>query len=698
MSVLNERFPAVAEDAKGHVALCYYAAVACLVDFVMHQANGAGADIEGLYARYAFLGRYHETVLEPLPEGAEAGRWWREAVDEWARDIVGFLPLCAIRDAADLSEDSAFALMLLGLAEEDPRFGGLFADLQEPLRQRRPTLELVSEILSNSSSDTEPVDAWGVCRPLFDAGLVTIQNDHVSRPEWVLQVPSVIWDALRGERVSRSLGQLRMAGDAVELASLVYPAPFIAQLKNTSILPTDATFALTMRAGAGDDDEEIAASIARSRGKDLLVVDAAALDQATQRLLGPACTLSGAMPLIRYESTPGTSVQSVRLWGYRDLYCQSLGHSGGLESGKQQRGVTIEVPRLSRVLRLERWQAALGGQPVCGLLADRFQFGARQIKDVAALAVDLAGLDGRKQVEVDDVRHANRQICRQRLETLADHIETTASWADFISNTSTTDQLLELQQRCLHREPLADAVEFADKRIGVCALLAGPSGTGKTFASKLLAAELGMDIYRINLSGIVNKFLGETEKNLHRVFTQAEAADVILLLDEGDALLGSRTDVKSSNDRYANLETNFLLQQLEQFNGIVLVTTNRPDNIDTAFQRRMDAIVNFTRPQTPDERLDLWRVHLPPNHVVDPDYLHRVARRCMLHGGQIRNVALLAALLALETGGRLGTWQLDQALRREYTKAGALFPLVRRDRDARRALDADTLANALEVL
>lgn len=698
MSVLMQRFPDVPQDAKGHIALSYYAAVACLVDFVLRQANGAGTDLEGLYARYGFLRRYHELVLAPLPENVAAGPWWRDAILEWAQSVDNFLPLRAIRDAAGLSDDSLLALLLLGLAEEDARFGGLIADLQDPLQQRRPTLELIGEILSSSGEDTDRADGWTVCRPLLDAGLVKLQNDHVSRPEWVLQVPSVVWDTLRGEHIAQSLGQLQTAAECVDLESIVYPATFVSQLKNTAQLPDTERFALTLRAGPGDDDEEIAGAVARSRGKDLLVVDAGALDQDAQRLIGAVCTLGGAMPLVRYEATPGTSVQAIALKGYRGLYCQSLGHSGGLEQAKNQSGVAIEVPRLGRAHRLKRWQAALDGNPVCELLADRFQFGARQIRDVAGLATNLARLDGREQLEVADVRLANRQICRQRLETLADHLETTGSWADFISNASTTDQLMELQRRCLHRESLADAVEFVDKGIGVCALLAGPSGTGKTFASKLLAAELGMDIYRINLAGIVNKFLGETEKNLHRVFMQAEAADAILLIDEGDALLGSRTDVKSSNDRYANLETNFLLQQLEQFNGIVIVTTNRPDNIDTAFQRRMDAIVNFTRPQSPDERLELLRRHLPPDHIVDTAYLHRVASRCMLHGGQIRNVALLASLLALETGGKLGTWHLDQALRREYTKAGALFPLVAHNRDSRRALDADTLAHALEVL
>ena len=142
------------------------------------------------------------------------------------------------------------------------------------------------------------------------------------------------------------------------------------------------------------------------------------------------------------------------------------------------------------------------------------------------------------------------------------------------------------------------------------ALFSGSSGTGKTLATRILAGELGMDLYRVDLASVINKYIGETEKNLHRVLSRAEELDVILLLDEGDALLGSRTDVKSSNDRYANLETNYLLQRLESYQGIVLVTTNAGQNIDSAFQRRMDVVVDFVPPGA-DERWGIWQLHLP---------------------------------------------------------------------------------------
>ena len=179
------------------------------------------------------------------------------------------------------------------------------------------------------------------------------------------------------------------------------------------------------------------------------------------------------------------------------------------------------------------------------------------------------------------------------------------------------------------------------------ALFRGSSGTGKTMAAEILAVELEMNIYRVDLAAVVNKYIGETEKNLHRVLSRAEELDVILLLDEGDALLGQRTEVKSANDRYANLEADYLLQRLENYQGIVVVTTNAWEHIDDAFQRRTDVVVHFIPPQT-QERWQIGQLHLPENQVVDHTYFKEVATRYDMTGGQIRNAALPVTLLALD--------------------------------------------------
>jgi SpoVK/Ycf46/Vps4 family AAA+-type ATPase len=183
-----------------------------------------------------------------------------------------------------------------------------------------------------------------------------------------------------------------------------------------------------------------------------------------------------------------------------------------------------------------------------------------------------------------------------------------------------------------------------------------------------------MDLYRLDLSAVVNKYIGETEKNLNKIFSRAEELDVILLLDEGDALLTKRTGVQTSNDRYANLETNYLLQRIESFEGILIVTTNAGERIDGAFQRRMDVVVDFLPPD-PLERWAIWQLHLPSNHAIDHSLLEEVAGRCRLTGGEIRNASLHASLLALDDGGIVTSAQLEAAIQREYRKMGAVCPL-----------------------
>jgi SpoVK/Ycf46/Vps4 family AAA+-type ATPase len=266
--------------------------------------------------------------------------------------------------------------------------------------------------------------------------------------------------------------------------------------------------------------------------------------------------------------------------------------------------------------------------------------------------------------------------------TLASRLEVTGGWDHIVVPAATMAELRTLERRCRRRERLAatlPAMLAGGLGPGVRALFTGPSGTGKTLAARLLASELDKDLYRLDLSGVVDKYLGETEKNLDRVLDHVEALDVVLLIDEGDALMAKRTDVHSSNDRYANLETNYLLQRFDSFDGIVVVTTNAEQHVDSAFERRMDVVIDFVSPGALDRRR-LWDAHLPAEHRVQDEVLDDVAARCALTGGQVRNVVLHASLLALEEERGVATEDLVAAVRREYVKQGAVCPL--RDRSA----------------
>ena len=201
-------------------------------------------------------------------------------------------------------------------------------------------------------------------------------------------------------------------------------------------------------------------------------------------------------------------------------------------------------------------------------------------------------------------------------------------------------------------------------------LFAGPSGTGKTMAAEIIAAELGLELYKIDLSTVVSKYIGETEKNLSRIFAEAETSNAILFFDEADALFGKRSEVKDSHDRYANIEIGYLLQRMEEYDGVVILATNLRKNMDEAFVRRLQFTVEFPFPNAEDRRRiwkGVWPAQTPCDPALDVDFL---ARRFEITGGSIRNIALAAAFLAAADGNVVTMEHLIHATQREYQKMG----------------------------
>jgi SpoVK/Ycf46/Vps4 family AAA+-type ATPase len=200
----------------------------------------------------------------------------------------------------------------------------------------------------------------------------------------------------------------------------------------------------------------------------------------------------------------------------------------------------------------------------------------------------------------------------------------------------------------------------------------GQSGTGKTMAAGIMAAELGLDLYKIDLSSVVSKYIGETEKNLERIFSEAQCSNAILFFDEADALFGKRSEVKDAHDRYANIEVSYLLQRMEEYEGIVILASNLRANIDDAFTRRMQFMVEFPFPEAED-RLAIWRKVFPAEAPgAEGLDLRALAASLKLAGGSIRNIAVCAAFLAAADGGRIGMEHVRHAVRREFQNMGRL--------------------------
>ena len=345
----------------------------------------------------------------------------------------------------------------------------------------------------------------------------------------------------------------------------------------------------------------------------------------------------------------------------------------------------VQMPKPAASRRAELWSAALNGSvnDKHGVdvveLATKFRFSAGEIRDAAETARNLArwrqGLA--TAVTMPDIYEACRLRSNQKLGSLSRKITPGYRWSDIVLPRNRLQQLRDICNYVKHREQVLGEWGFARKRSygnGVSSLFAGPSGTGKTMAAEIIASELGLDLYKIDLSTVVSKFIGETEKNLSRIFTEAETSNAILFFDEADALFGKRSEVKDSHDRYANIEVGYLLQRIEEYDGVVILASNFKKNIDEAFVRRLQFVIEFPFPGV-GERRRIWDVVWPPEAPKDPEIdFDALAERYEITGGNIRNIALASAFLAAEDGRVVNMEHLFSATQRELQKMGKIVP------------------------
>jgi hypothetical protein len=649
---------------------------------VIEAAGQTLGSHELLLEQFPFVGGYWEEAdaLGALPtDGTHFD--WSVAIREWCAPFELHLPLVAIANSAELDFTALSLLMAVGLLEEDGRLGSLFEAMQTIAGQPRPTFGLLNAWWRDSA---EPGGVAQRLRRLNELGLLEVANPESPRQQWALHVPLPVWDALRGELLAAPAAFLQHM-DATELSGseppLLDASTQGALERAVQLASTGQVDTLVIRGPHHNGRRTAMRSLARSLGRGVLQVELSGRpdeDRRRLRVTGPLCTLLRALPVVAAELAPGEVLELPRLHGCDAPVGVILGSSGAVRGEALQRSVTLELGLPSPAARKQHLARCLVPPPAeLDALSAQFRMTSGNLRRAAGLAATRAALDGRTSIEARDLREAARALGRPALDTLATRLEDAGDWSHFAAAGDTLRELRTLENRCRYRESLRDRIGDAlaqNLNTGVRALFQGPSGTGKTLAARLLGTSLHKDVYRVDLSAMVNKYIGETEKNLARAFAVAEELDVILLFDEGDALLTRRTSVSSSNDRYANMETNFLLQRIESFGGIVLVTTNASELIDSAFQRRMDVLVDF-RPPEPAERWSLWQMHLPAAHRVDPALLREISARCQLTGGQIKNTVLHAALLALDDGGVLHSEHLENALQREYRRTGGVCPL-----------------------
>lgn len=611
-----------------------------VVALLLEGARHAGG-LEKLIQDHPFLGAYlvelsaagfREKTLEEVLE-----RMDREGLEHTG--VVH--PVNRLLAPTSWSPDVLTGWLWCGLVREDPRFSPVIDSLMG--REGAPTRATLSVWIDDSPSVAALVQAgW-------------LEEREVAH-EKVLRVPAVLWEALRGRAVCET--GIVLHRDASGREAPILPGSVLARVESY-VARGHGTWVLKGNVSSGR--RTLARWIAHRQGTGLLEVSES---RRHEPWIGPLCTLLGAAPLVTLETPLGVRVELVPFGGWHGTVFVRQTGAGSLDIGAGAFRIELGLPSADE--RAEHWRKLVPG-PVAPALS-RLRLSRGAIHSLGGLARDRHDEIHRIAAELSDRG-------RHLLEGVARELKPPEPSQALELGPLAQREFDALVSRCRHREELAAKLPaaFGHGGAGVRALFKGPSGTGKTLAARHLAARLERPLWRIDLSAVVSKWIGETEKNLDRAFQAAEAYDVVLLLDEGDALLAGRTQVSNANDRYANLETNFLLQRLESFEGVMVVTTNAADRIDAAFARRFDLAIDFPLPAL-QERLKLWRIHLPTDHEVGEARLEEVARQCEWSGGAIRNAALHATLLSIEDGRNLTEAHLLEAVRREFRRMAQSCP------------------------
>lgn len=608
------------------------------------------------------------------------------------------LRLAHLAAAFDLTPTEVDALLIALAPEIDPRYERLYAYLQDDVTRKRPSIDLALNLLTTSFQEKlKERRLFSENGRLLTHRLLYLFHDGPA------SAPTRLAHFLR---VAPGVVEFLLDGDALDPqlvpAAALHPTP---PAEPPQRIPPDIlTRLLTSHhqrpatshqppvflfiGPPGTGKQEAAHHLAYP----LLTLDFAALaqsdltpDEGVRLTLRDGRLHQAALYLTGWE---GLLTENGRFPPplFRQLlaYPHTIILAGevvfGAEGERERPFFTIPfaVPNYAR--RHDLWQKQLGDKLPLEAVASQFRFTPGQIEAAAAAARDLAQWRG-EPLDEADLFTAARAHSNQKLSALAVKIQPRYTWDDIILPADTLAQLREMVNTVRQRPTVYGAWGF-DRKLalgkGLNALFAGESGTGKTMAADVMAGALGLDLYKIDLSALVSKYIGETEKNLDRIFSEAATSNAILFFDEADAIFGKRSEVKDSHDRYANIEISYLLQRMEAYDGVVILATNLRANLDEAFTRRLHFAIEFPFPQ-PADRERIWRVNVPPETPLAADVDFRLlAERFELAGGSIRNIILAAAFLAAEdndteTATAVRRRHLLHAARREYQKMGRLI-------------------------
>ncbi|HEU5213237.1 MAG TPA: ATP-binding protein [Gaiellaceae bacterium] len=569
--------------------------------------------------------------------------------------------------------DSA-ALAVCAAPELDPRFGRLYGYLQDDVTRRLASPRLVAELLSGDGVEKADVlGCFGQGAALLRLGAVHLL---ATDPPTALADRSVkVADRLAASLLGAG-GGLTETGAPVPLRRISMHAEVAG--RRDAVGEVTRLLAASTRLPLAVCGPDAAAVVAAAAGKPVVLVDAR--DAADPRVMGDAtlaCALEGALLCLDglADLDPPGRERLLRTVDERPSRTVLLARSRGEAAVLNDRtALIVEVPVPSFAERRAAWERFAGASDA-GDVAAKFRLSIDQIRAAAEVSRIAARGRGVETPEADDLDLGARRASSSRLLELATRLDPGYQWTDLVLQERQVTLLRSISAYLRHRDRVLSDWGFertVARMQGLKVLFAGESGTGKTMAAQVLAADLGLDLFRVDLATVVSKYIGETEKNLERIFTAADGSNAVVLFDEADALFGKRSEISDSHDRYANIEVSYLLQRMEAYPGAVILATNFRRNIDDAFIRRLDFVVDFPFPEA-DDRTKLWRRLLPSEAPTADDVdLEFLGSQFKLAGGAIRNCCLSAAFQAADENQPIQMLHLVRAVAQEYAKQGRL--------------------------
>lgn len=570
--------------------------------------------------------------------------------------------LVRLAKTLELGPQEVLTLAVAVASERDVRTGRALAALQDPIGRSSPTVGLLGAF--DLADDGSAIDAMltGVARR---TGILVLSDSSTTLAERTVLAPPPLVTALLGIEAQWPPHPSGPPADRIPMPAVIRQEAG----KWVRALEGDATVAV--RSGMLSEGRTVAFTIARRLRRTAVFVQGP-----VEPGFGPWLTLTNHVPIFVRTLAPSEQWRVPDLPGYDGPRVVVTGHEGSIVT---ERGAVLvwQIPVPGPEQREQLWRRAIGlDEALSKDLATAHRHGAGRISELGRLARQRARVRNAERPVAEDVSDVAWLTDAGGLEALTVPLRDRVPDEALVRTESLAFELGLLEDRCRQREGLARhlGVSSATRyRPGVRALLVGPSGTGKTLAAGWLATRLGTPAFRVDVAAVMSKYIGETEKNLAELMERAETADVILLFDEADSLFGKRTDVKQSTDRFANAQTNYLLQRIENYEGVVLLTSNSRGRFDEAFARRLDMIIEFPRPG-PDERRSLWLSHLGKAHGLSAIQLNQLAAEVDLVGGHIRNATMTAAVVAMKQHRDVSWEHIAQGVRLEYRKLGKQAP------------------------